>query len=76
MVDKLKLKGKIVEKGFTIGTLADKIGINRASLYRKMDNSNGTMLIKDADAIASALNLTRDEVNDIFFSQYVAQNAN
>ncbi len=72
MLNPLKLKGKIIEKGFTIASLADAMGIDKATLYRKISGDGRTMLIKDADAIATVLNLTRDEVNDIFFNQYVA----
>ena len=32
----LKLKAAMVERGVSIAELADQIGINRATLYRKM----------------------------------------
>ena len=31
-----------------------------------------TFLIKEADAISKELGMTREEVNEIFFSQFVA----
>lgn len=67
-----KLKGKIVENGLTIATLAQKIGIDRATLYRKLSNNGETMLIKDANAIISVLGLSAEEAMAIFFSQFVA----
>lgn len=67
-----KLKGKIVEKGETVGTLAEKIGVDRATLYRKMSNNGETMLVKDANNIVFALDLTLEEAMAIFFSQLVA----
>ena len=67
-----KLKGKIVENGLTVAILAEKIGIDRATLYRKLSNNGETMLVKDANAIVAALNLTADEAMAIFFSQLVA----
>lgn len=67
-----KLKGKIVENGLTVATLAEKIGVDRATLYRKMSNNGETMLVRDANNIVSALNLTPDEAVAIFFSQLVA----
>ena len=67
-----KLKGKIVENGMTISALAKKIGMDRATLYRKISNNAETMLVKDANAIISALGLTADEAMSIFFSQFVA----
>ncbi len=67
-----KLKGKIVENGLTVATLAERMGIDRATLYRKLSNNGETMLIKDANSIVSALGLTEDEALAIFFSQFVA----
>ena len=66
------LKGKIVEKGMTVTDLAQKMGIDRATLYRKMENNGATMLVRDANNIVSVLNLTSDEAVAIFFSQFVA----
>ncbi len=71
-VNVYKLKGKIVEKGMTVTKLAEKIGIDRATLYRKLRNNGDTMLVKDANAIVSELKLTSDEAVAIFFSQLVA----
>ena len=70
-----KLKGKIIENGLTVSALAEKIGVDRATLYRKMSNNGDTMLVKDANNIAAALKLTADEAMAIFFSQYFAYNA-
>ncbi len=67
-----KLKGKIIENGETVATLAEKIGIDRATLYRKLSNNGETMLIKDANKIVMALNLSKDEAMAIFFSSDVA----
>ena len=67
-----KLKGKIVENGMTVTTLAEKIGMDRATLYRKLSNNEESMLVKDANAIVSAMNLTSEEALAIFFSQIVA----
>lgn len=67
-----KLKGKIVEKGMTVANLAEKLGIDRATLYRKLSNGGETMLVRDANNIVTALNLTADEAIAIFFGQIVA----
>jgi len=72
MVNVNKLKGKIVEKDISIEKLADKIGIDRSTLYRKINTKGETFTIKEADLIAKALKLNIEEVNSIFFSQYVA----
>lgn len=67
-----KLKGKIVENGMTVSSLAEKIGVDRATLYRKLSNDGETMLVKDANAIVSVLHLTAEDALAIFFSQVVA----
>ena len=67
-----KLKGKIVENGMTVATLAEQIGVDRATLYRKMSNNGESMLIRDANRIVSALHLTAEDAIAIFFSQLVA----
>ena len=72
MVNINKLKRKIVENGLTIEKLADNIGIDRSTLYRKINNNGETFTIKEADLILNALNLTAEEAKAIFFSQFVA----
>ncbi len=73
MVNINKLKGKIVENGLSIAELSSEIGIDRATFYRKMNTHCGeNFTIKEANLISKALNLTCDEINSIFFSQYVA----
>lgn len=72
MVNIMKLKGKIVENGMNVGQLADKMGIDRATLYRRLNNDGATFTIKEANQIYQLLGLTRDEAMAIFFKDYVA----
>lgn len=67
-----KLKGKIVESGLNVDELASKIGMNRATLYRRLNNNGEDFLIKEANAIAKELHLSIAEIDAIFFSQFVA----
>lgn len=67
-----KLRGKIIECGLNVAELASRIGIDRATLYRKINSDGKSLTIKDANLIAKELNLSRDEVNEIFFEQIVA----
>ena len=71
MVDVLKLKGKIVERDTTQEELANKIGIDKSTFYRKM-KQNGNFSIKEVNLIVSTLNLSKDEAMSIFFSDTVA----
>ena len=61
------LKGKIIEKGMNVTELARKIGVDRATLYRKLESNGDTMLVRDANNIVAALNLTSEEAVAIFF---------
>ena len=72
MVNTDKLRGKIVECRMSIETLADAVGLNKATLYRRINGGGGAFTIEEADKIASTLQLTSDERNKIFFAQYVA----
>lgn len=72
MVNINKLKGKIVECGMNIETLAKTIGMDKTTLYRKINTDGEKFTIKEADLISKALGLNYAEVNAIFFSQYVA----
>lgn len=60
-----KLKGKMVEKGMNVETLAAKISIDRSTLYRKLD-AGEKFTIGEAQRIKAVLDLTSDEASDIF----------
>lgn len=67
-----KLKGVIKEKRLTPEKIAEVIGIDKSTMYRKLNNGGDDFTIKQADLIASALDLNSSEAQAIFFSQYVA----
>ena len=64
----LKLKGKIIENGMSIGKFAEELGVSRSSLWRKMDS--GYFTIGEAEKIVSILNLRHDDAIEIFFPDY------
>lgn len=72
MVDVNKLKGKIVEKGLSIDKLSRLINVDRATIYRKINNNGETFSIKEADLIVKTLELDAEEAQAIFFSQFVS----
>lgn len=72
MINVNKLKGKIVEKGITVGILAKEIGIDQSTLYRKLKKNGDDITIKEANLIMKTLNLTIEEANEIFFTHNVA----
>lgn len=70
----LKLKAAMVERGVNTADLADRIGINRATLYRKIAAQGEGFTIGEAEAITSALHLSAAESTAIFFGPSVAYN--
>lgn len=68
MVNINKLKGKIVENGLSVEVLAERIGIDKSTLYRKMSNSGEALTIKEANQICKELELSVEEATVIFFS--------
>ncbi|MDR1094323.1 MAG: XRE family transcriptional regulator [Clostridiales bacterium] len=72
MVNLNKLKGKIVENGYSIEAIAVKIGINKSTFYRKMNENGDTFSIKEANAIVELLKLSSTDAAAIFFATQVA----
>ena len=63
-----KLKGRMVEKGMNVKTLAEKIGVDRSSLYRKLGNGE-KISIGEAQKIKEVLELSREDASAIFFER-------
>ena len=73
MVNVKMLKGKVIERGFTLEKVAENIGIDRSTMSRKLGNGGEDFTIKQADAIVALLRLTPSEATSIFFNQFVAE---
>ena len=71
MVNVNKLKAKMVERGMNVETTAEAAGMNKATLYRRLNNPE-EITIGEADALVSALEMDCPEAIAIFFSQIVA----
>ncbi|WP_306526583.1 helix-turn-helix domain-containing protein [Dialister invisus] len=67
MVNIDKLKGSIVEHRMTVETLAEKIGMSKATMFRRL-TSGDDFTIGEVDAIAKTLCLNYEQVNSIFFN--------
>ena len=66
MLNKNKLRGKIVEKGYSVRTIAAEIGLNKATFYRKM-NGTSDFTREEIQKIAVLLDLSVQEKEEIFF---------
>jgi plasmid maintenance system antidote protein VapI len=62
-----KLKGKIVEKGMNVETVAKRIGVERSSMYRKLNNFE-KITIGEARKLKDVLELSNEEASAIFFA--------
>ncbi|MDH6363701.1 DNA-binding XRE family transcriptional regulator [Enterococcus sp. PF1-24] len=71
MINSLKLKGLIVERGTTQEAVANAIGISRSTFYRKMKNG-GDFSIEEVQQMVLEIPLSNDEAIEIFFSGIVA----
>ena len=72
MVNIRKLKAKLVEKDISIIELANILGIDKSTVYRKLNKAGENFTVKDVEKISKALSLTYDDINDIFFTNIVA----
>ncbi len=72
MVDAMKLKGKIIERGYTQWRLAEEARIGRCSMNLKINNKR-TFSVAEAQRIGNILNIADPaELAAIFFAPEVA----
>lgn len=72
MVDVEKLKIAIKDSGQTIRNIADKMGIDVSTLYRKLQNGGESFTVKEAAQLAEVLSLNSENAQEIFFGNKVA----
>lgn len=54
-------------KKITLDELSKEIGVDRSTLYRKLENDGETFKVSEMKKLISALDLTPEDVNRIFF---------
>lgn len=69
MFNRRKLQAQMVLKGYTIGEVAEKIGVNSATMYRKLNN-NGDFSREEINKLIDLLEI--DDIEGIFFAHDVA----
>lgn len=72
MVNILRLKAIIVEKGTTQEAVAESIGMDRSTFYRKVKNGGKGFTVGEIQRIVEAVPLTNEEAMLIFFNNTVA----
>lgn len=71
MFNRDKLRGKMVEKRCTAERMANLLGINPATLYRKI-GGDSEFTRREIQHIATILELSMQEIRDIFFAEGLA----
>ncbi len=74
MTNTEKLQGKMREKKFTIKSLASEVGLSSTALFNKIHNKK-EFLVSEVQSIGGALALDGDEIQAIFFANYVELNS-
>lgn len=67
MLERNKFRGAIVSRGYTVDAIADLVGINQATLYRKI-NGTSEFTRQEIQTIRLALDMSDEEVMNIFFA--------
>lgn len=65
-----KLKAKLIEMGETVESVSNKLGMNTSTFYRKLNNNGFS--VADVQAMILVLNLSENDIMEIFFENYVA----
>ena len=69
MVNVKKLRGKIVERGMNVESVAESMKIARSTLYRKLGAGGDSISIREAKQLAEILSLSPREAEEIFFAK-------
>lgn len=67
-----KLRGKIAERGMTVGAFCESVAINRSSFDRKMAGQH-EFTRSEIKRIVDFLNLSPEETMSVFFAEEVTQ---
>jgi DNA-binding phage protein len=66
-----ELKAEAVRKGLTIDEVAEKAGIKKTTMWRRIQDS-GNFTIKEIESIANTLDLSGIKILEIFFDEKVS----
>lgn len=72
MVNIKALKCEMRKRGYSVENLAKAIGIDKATLYRRINGNGVDFTMREANEIIKTLGLTAHEGSEIFFNENVA----
>lgn len=67
MVNIDKLKGRIVEKRYTVEKLSNEMGIDKSTFYRKLNSNGESFTLKEVCAMINLLKISDTNILKIFF---------
>lgn len=70
MPNGLKIRGRIVEQGLTLGKVAEMMGMSQPTLSQKIFGQRN-MHLEEADRLGKLLGIPQEEYNDYFFAGMV-----
>ena len=70
MINHAKLKGLMAERGLTVVELSHMLGVSRQSASDKV-NGKAKISLTDAQTIAKALHMDKEERDLVFFNEFV-----
>lgn len=68
MVNNNKLRGRIVEKGLSVGKVAEDIGLSASTLGRKL-RGIADMTLREVEMLCHVLDIPKNEILTYFFVQ-------
>lgn len=70
MTNTSKLRGRIVEKGFTLESFSEAVGMTRQTLRHRLDGTR-EFKVSEIQRSCEVLSISRDEIGDYFFAKDV-----
>lgn len=72
MIDINKFRAIIIEKKSSIEEVSCNLGVNKSTIYRKLQQNGETFTLKEVNVLVKLLNLTDNEIINIFFASNIA----
>ena len=72
MSNSTKLRGRIVEKGYTLSKFAEAINLSRVSLRKKM-NGESEFKASELERICDTLEIPPSQIDSYFFTNRVSK---